>query len=59
MKTTMYKIELSKREAVIYTMTTKGAILAEKYVSVNEAQRFARMNGLSVMEDDGEMKSYW
>lgn len=55
----MYKIELSKREAVIYTMTTKGAILAEKYVSVNEAQRFARMNGLSVMEDDGELKSYW
>lgn len=59
MKTTMYKIELSKREAVIYTMTTRGAILAEREVSVSEAQRFARMNGLSVMEDDGEMKSYW
>jgi hypothetical protein len=59
METTIYKIELSKREAVIYTMTTKGNILGERSASVNDALRFARMKGLSCMEDDGEMKCYW
>lgn len=59
METTIYKIELSKREAVIYTMTPKGSILGERSASVYEAMRFAKMKGLSCMEDDGEMKSYW
>jgi len=59
METTIYKIDLTKRDAVIYTMTPKGNILGERSTSVFEAMRFAKMKGLSCMEDDGEMKSYW
>ncbi len=59
METTIYKIELSKKYGVIYSMTPKGTILSEAEVTVKEALSFARRKGLSFMEDDGELKSYW
>ena len=42
-------------------MTPKGQILGEAIVTVREALRFARMKGLSFMEEDvdGEIKCYW
>lgn len=59
MDSKIYKVELSDDYAVIYLMTTKGAILKQEEVSISEALRFARLNGLAEMESDGCVKLYW
>jgi len=42
-------------------MTPKGQILSEAIVTVREALSFARIKGLSFMEEeeDGAIKCYW
>lgn len=59
MDSKIYKVELSDDYAVIYLMTTKGVILKQEEVSIIEALRFARMNGLAEMESYGCIKLYW
>jgi len=59
MEATIYKIEINQKTGVIYEMTTRGEILSDRDVTVKEALSFARMRGLSFMENDGEVKSYW
>jgi hypothetical protein len=59
METTIFKIELSRKEAIIITMKTNGTILSTREVSPSYARCFANINGLSCMEDDGEVRCYW
>lgn len=56
---TIYKIELSGNYGIIFTMTTNGNILEIEEVSASRALIFARMKGLSFMEDTGDSKCYW
>lgn len=59
METIIYKIELSSNYGIIFTMTTKGFIISSEEVSTSKALHFARIKGLSFMEDSGEAKYYW
>lgn len=59
MDTVIYKIELSKKEGIIFVMTSNGTILAQKDTSSSYAKSFAIRNGLSCMEDNGEVQCYW
>jgi len=55
----IYKIELTKEEAIIIKMTSKGDILSSIEASPSYAKSFAIRNGLCCMEDNGEVQCYW
>lgn len=59
METIIYKIELTNNEAIIFSMKSNGTIISSKEVSPSYARCFANVNGLSCMEDDGEVRCYW
>jgi hypothetical protein len=59
METIIFKIELSQNEAIIYKMNPNGTILSSVEVSPSHAKSFATLNGLSCMEDNGEVRCYW
>lgn len=56
---TIYKIEISNDFGVIIKMKSNGRVIDSEEVPTSQAMSFARLNGLSCMEDDGEVKCYW